>query len=128
MKQNVSIVIVSHSKAIADGAAQMARQMVGDEVDIFPTGGNIDGGLGTDVTSIYECLQSAYSDKGVLVMVDLGGAETNAEMAIEMCTKAQQQNIRLSDGAVVEGSIMAATEASSGADLQLVKETSEEFK
>jgi dihydroxyacetone kinase DhaKLM complex PTS-EIIA-like component DhaM len=47
-------------------------------------GGNADGGLGTNVPSIIEAIDSAWSSKGVAVLVDLGGAETNSEMAVEM--------------------------------------------
>ena len=51
---NVGIVIVSHSPKIAEGAADMVRQMVGDSGPLAWTGGNPDGGLGTDVASIIE--------------------------------------------------------------------------
>ena len=44
----VGIVIVSHSPKVAEGAADMVRQMVGDEVPCAWTGGNPAGGLGTD--------------------------------------------------------------------------------
>ena len=37
---NVGIVIVSHSPKIAEGAADMVRQMVGEEVQVAWTGGN----------------------------------------------------------------------------------------
>ena len=49
---NVGIVIVSHSAKVAEGAADMVRQMVGDEVPLAYAGGNADGGLGTDVGAI----------------------------------------------------------------------------
>ena len=44
----VGVVIVSHSPKVAEGAADMVRQMVGDEVPCAWTGGNPAGGLGTD--------------------------------------------------------------------------------
>ena len=47
MSSNVGIVIVSHSPKVAEGAADMVRQMVGDEVQVAWTGGNPAGGLGT---------------------------------------------------------------------------------
>ena len=81
---NVGIVIVSHSIDVAKGAADMVRQMVGEEVRVAFCGGNPDGGLGTDVTRILEAINSIWSPKGVAIMVDLGGAETNSEMAVEM--------------------------------------------
>ena len=42
---NVGIVIVSHSPKIAEGAADMVRQMVGDGVNLAYTGGDPGGGL-----------------------------------------------------------------------------------
>ena len=68
----------------------MVRQMVGDEVRVAPCGGNPDGGLGTDVGAIMAAIESVWSPKGVAILVDLGGAETNSEMAIEMLAPERQ--------------------------------------
>ena len=81
MSQFVGIVIVSHSPDVARGAAAMVRQMVGDEVPCAFTGGNPAGELGTDPLKIREAIESVWSEAGVAVFVDLGGAEMNAEMA-----------------------------------------------
>ena len=80
----MSVVIVSHSPKVAEGAADMVRQMVGDEVACAWTGGNPAGGLGTDAEAIREAIERAWREAGVAVLVDLGGAEMNSEMAIEM--------------------------------------------
>ena len=82
MSDTVSIVIVSHSRDVARGAGDMVHQMVGDEVRVACCGGDPGGGLGTDVAAIMEAIKSVYSPKGVAILVDLGGAETNSEMAI----------------------------------------------
>ncbi len=82
--ESVGVVIVSHSPKVAEGAADMVRQMVGEEVPLAWTGGNPSGGLGTDVGQIMAAIDRAWSNAGVVVLVDLGGAETNSEMAIEM--------------------------------------------
>jgi dihydroxyacetone kinase phosphotransfer subunit len=84
MNDMVGIVIVSHSQDIAKGTADMVRQMVGSEVKVAFCGGNPDGGLGTNVPLIIEAIDKAWSPKGVAILVDLGGAETNSEMAVEM--------------------------------------------
>ncbi len=63
----------------------MVRQMVGDEVPLAHCGGNPDGGLGTSVESIMAAIDGGLvGQAGVAILVDLGGAETNSEMAIEM--------------------------------------------
>jgi len=124
---NVGIVIVSHSPKIAEGAADMVRQMVGDSVPLAWTGGNQEGGLGTDVAAIIEAIDRAWSDAGVAVLVDLGGAETNSEMAIEMLESSRREKVVVCEAPVVEGAVMAATEASGGATLDAVRRTAEEL-
>ena len=124
---NVGIVIVSHSPKIAEGAADMVRQMVGDSVPLAWTGGNPEGGLGTDVAAIIEAIDRAWSDAGVAVLVDLGGAETNSEMAIEMLESSRREKVVVCEAPVVEGAVMAATEASGGATLDAVRRTAEEL-
>jgi phosphoenolpyruvate---glycerone phosphotransferase subunit DhaM len=124
---NVGIVIVSHSPKIAEGAADMVRQMVGDSVPLAWTGGNEEGGLGTDVAAIIEAIDRAWSDAGVAVLVDLGGAETNSEMAIEMLESSRREKVVVCEAPVVEGAVMAATEASGGATLDAVRRTAEEL-
>ena len=124
---NVGIVIVSHSAKVAEGAADMVRQMVGDSVPLAWTGGNSEGGLGTDVASIIEAIDRAWSDAGVAVLVDLGGAESNSEMAIDMLASDRSERVVVCEAPVVEGAVMAATEASGGATLDAVRRTAEEL-
>lgn len=127
MSANVGIVIISHSADIAKGTAMMVRQMVGDEVPCSCAGGNPDGGLGTDVGAIKEAIEEVWSEAGVAVLVDLGGAEMNAEMAIEMLSEEQRERTRICDAPVVEGAVMAATEASGGSGLDEVCAVAEEL-
>jgi dihydroxyacetone kinase phosphotransfer subunit len=124
---NVGIVIVSHSPKVAEGAADMVRQMVGDSVPLAWTGGNPEGGLGTDVGAIIAAIDRAWSDAGVVILVDLGGAETNSEMAIELLEPARRDKVLVCEAPVVEGAVMAATEASGGAALDAVRRTAEEL-
>lgn len=124
---NVGIVIVSHSSKIAEGAADMVRQMVGDAVPLAWTGGDIDGGLGTNVAGILEAIETAWSPAGVAILVDLGGAETNSEMAVEMLPEDRRARVLVCNAPVVEGAVIAATESSGGSPLAAVKRSAEEF-
>ena len=128
MTDTVSIVIVSHSADVARGAADMVRQMVGDEVRVAPCGGNAEGGLGTDVGAIMAAIESVWTPKGVAVLVDLGGAETNSEMAIELLGPERAGRIVICNAPIVEGAVMAATEAAGGSDLDTVRQTAEDFQ
>jgi dihydroxyacetone kinase phosphotransfer subunit len=122
---NVGIVIVSHSAKVAEGAADMVRQMVGDSVPLAATGGNPEGGLGTDVQRILTALEAAWSEAGVAVLVDLGGAETNSEMAISLLDEARRERVALCNGPLVEGAVIAAAEASGGSPLEVVRRAAE---
>lgn len=123
----VGIVIVSHSPKVAEGAADMVRQMVGDEVPLSWCGGDPAGGLGTSVEKIMTAIDAAWSDAGVALLVDLGGAETNSEMAIEMLPSERQGKVVVCNAPIVEGAVIAATEAAGGSPLDVVRRTAEEL-
>ena len=125
--ESVGVVIVSHSPKVAEGAADMVRQMVGEEVPLAWTGGNPSGGLGTDVGQIMAAIDRAWSNAGVVVLVDLGGAETNSEMAIEMLPEDRRGKVLICNAPVVEGAVVAATEASGGSSVDVVRQTAEEY-
>ena len=76
--------------------------------------------LGTSVEKIIAAIDEAWSEAGVAVLVDLGGAETNSEMAIEMLTPDRRGKVSICNAPIVEGAIMAATEASAGESLDEV--------
>ena len=127
MNANVGIVIVSHSADVARGTADMVRQMVGEEVPVAFCGGDPGGGLGTNVEAIMRAIDKAWSDMGVAILVDLGGAETNSEMAIDMLESDRRERVVVCEAPIVEGAVMAATEASGGATLDAVRRTAEEL-
>jgi PTS hybrid protein len=123
----VGIVVVSHSAEVARGTVDMVRQMVGHDVRVAGSGGNPAGGLGTDVASIIKAIKEVWSPRGVAVLVDLGGAETNSEMAIEMLPEDWRSRVVICNAPIVEGAVMAATEAAGGGTLEQVRATAEEL-
>jgi len=123
----VGIVIVSHSPDVAKGAADMVRQMVGKEVPLAWCGGDPDGGLGTSVDAIERALHAAWSERGVVVLVDMGGAESNSEMAIERLPEKKRAKVVVCNAPIVEGSVIAATESSGGSGLEKVRLAAEEL-
>ncbi len=76
---------------------------------------------------ILGAIEQVWSPAGVAVLVDLGGAEMNAEMAIEMLEAVNGAKVRICNAPVVEGAVVAATEASGGAALDEVCATAEEL-
>ena len=127
MTDTVGIVIVSHSADVARGTADMVRQMVGDEVRVAHCGGDPEGGLGTSIETIHGAIDRAWGPKGVAILVDLGGAETNSEMAVEMLSDDREGLVAICNAPIVEGAVIAATEASGGSDLDTVRRTAEEL-
>ena len=62
----------------------MVRQMVGDEVP-SPSPAAIPAAASAPIAvKIRDAIESVWTEAGVAILVDLGGAETNSEMAIEM--------------------------------------------
>ncbi len=106
----VGIVIVSHSKLLADGVAELAHTMAAD-VSIAAAGGMEDGSLGTSYQRIRAAVKSVYSDDGVIVLMDMGSAVMTTEMVLE-----DMEGMKLSmiDCPLVEGAATAAVEASIG--------------
>ena len=127
MSDTVSIVIVSHSQDIAKGTADMVRQMVGDEVKVAFCGGNPEGGLGTNVPLIVNAIETVWSPMGVAILVDLGGAEIDSEMAVEMLPPQRRDRVVVCNAPIVEGAVMAATEAAGGSPLEKVRSVAEEL-
>ena len=109
----VGIVIVSHSKLVAEGTAELAHQMA-PAVPIRAAGGLADGGIGTDFQRIYDAVEAVNGPDGVVVLFDMGSAMMTAEMVIESFA---DPNIRLADGPLVEGTIVAAVSSIMGQSL-----------
>jgi dihydroxyacetone kinase DhaKLM complex PTS-EIIA-like component DhaM len=62
-----------------------------------------------------------------VILVDLGGAETNSEMAIEMLDEDKRGKVLICTAPVVEGAVVAATEAAGGSPVDVVRQTAEEY-
>jgi dihydroxyacetone kinase phosphotransfer subunit len=120
----VGLVVVSHSSRIAEGTAELAAQMAGDEVRIIPAGGMADGSIGTDAVRIAEAIAAADAGAGVVVLADLGSAVLSTRTALELM--GEPPNVRLSRGPIVEGAVIAAVQASTGSSLDEVLQAAED--
>jgi dihydroxyacetone kinase phosphotransfer subunit len=110
----VGLVLVSHSPQIAEGTAELVRQMAG-EVEIAAVGGDADGTFGTDTEGIQGAIESLDVEE-VLVFMDLGSAVLSAETVLEMLSSERRERVRLVDAPFVEGAFAAGVVASAGAD------------
>jgi multiphosphoryl transfer protein len=118
----VGIVLVSHSHSIAEGAAELARQMGGEDVKIETAGGldTPDREIGTDAVLVQRAIERAWSEDGVLVLMDLGSAVLSTEMALDLLPEERRRGVLLSDAPFVEGAVAAAVTARIGASLEEV--------
>ena len=117
----VGLVVVSHSARAAAGIAEVAGEMGGD-TRIEAVGGDGQGGLGTVPNDIETALAAANEGDGVVVLVDLGSAVMNAEVAIEL----SDVDAVIADAPVLEGAVNAAVTATDpAATLETVCEAAE---
>ena len=118
----MGLVLVSHSRTLVEGLREMVAQVAGDDVPVAGAGGTEDGRLGTSAPRIAAAIRSTL-DAGasdVLVLLDLGSAALSLEVAREEFDTADRARIRISEGPLVEGSILAAVQASVGASIDEV--------
>ena len=100
----VGIVIVSHSHRIAEGVVELAREMGGPDLAMEAAGGLAmpEHPIGTDAVVVMEAIERAWSDDGVLVLMDLGSAVLSAEMALDLLPEDRRARIRLCAAPLVE--------------------------
>ncbi|MGY1452829.1 dihydroxyacetone kinase phosphoryl donor subunit DhaM [Streptomyces sp. SS8] len=116
----VGVVLVSHSRQVAESVAQMALGLAGGaDVPVAPAGGAGDGGLGTSSELITEAARRVDRGAGVAVLADLGSAVLTVRTLL-----AEEDELppgtRLVDAPFVEGAVAAVVTASTGADLDAV--------
>jgi phosphoenolpyruvate-protein phosphotransferase/dihydroxyacetone kinase phosphotransfer subunit len=114
----VGIVVVSHSRRLAEAAVELALQMVrGTPPPIEVAAGLDNHVLGTDAARVKEAIDRIASSDGVLILMDLGSAVLSAELALELRGDTADFPVVLSDAPLVEGLVAAVTLAAAGASL-----------
>jgi len=114
------LVLVSHSRALAEAVRTLVQQMTGDRVPIaIAAGAGEDGALlGTDATAIAAAIETAAAGPaGALVLMDLGSAVLSAGLALDLIDPGLRARVRLSPGPLVEGAVAAGARAAAGATL-----------
>ncbi|MFJ9085258.1 MULTISPECIES: dihydroxyacetone kinase phosphoryl donor subunit DhaM [unclassified Streptomyces] len=117
----VGIVLVSHSKDVAESVARLAAGLSGggDTAPVAAAGGTEDGGLGTSSELISAAAAEVDRGAGVAVLVDLGSAVLTVKALLAEGDELPDAT-RLVDAPFVEGAIAAVVTASTGADLDAV--------
>lgn len=113
------ILLVSHSKALAEGLASMIRQMASDEkmVQLIPVGGASDGSLGTDPMRVLDEMNKTATTDNALVFCDIGSSIMSATSAYDMIEDEElKKRIRFVDAPLVEGAFAAGVVATTTSD------------
>src|SRR3954466_5876890 len=113
----VGIVVVSHSRALANAAVALAAEMLhGQQPHIAVAAGLDDTTFGTDALQIKAALEQVDGPDGVVVLMDLGSAVLSAELALDLLDDPTgRDRVTLSPAPIVEGLVAAAVAAAGGA-------------
>lgn len=114
--KSYGIVIVSHSKYIAQGVYDLIQEVAKD-VPVTLAGGLEDGGIGTSFDRVMEAVEENSADH-LLTFFDLGSARMNLDMVSEMTEK----EMTIFTVAMIEGTYTAAALLQAGASFEAVKE------
>jgi phosphoenolpyruvate---glycerone phosphotransferase subunit DhaM len=123
----VGVVLVSHSRKLAEGLADLVRELGGDQVPIIAAGGMDDGSLGTSYGRIEQAVQEADQGAGVLLLGDLGSSLLTIKTLLGEGVGEEARAV-LADAPFVEGAVAAVVTASAGGDLEAVRAAAEEAR
>lgn len=118
----IAIVIVAHSPMLAAGLREMVAQCAPD-VRVHVAAGTSSGTLGTSAPLVESAIRAALHDAvgaEVVVFLDLGSATLAIEIALEALEPTERARVRVSEGPLVEGAILAAVAARTGAAIEEV--------
>lgn len=118
----VGIVVISHSRTLADGVTEMARALGVGKAKVEPAGGDVDGGFGTSIDLVRHAVAAVDGGDGVVLLADLGSSVLTAKTFIE---DTEGGAVLLADAPLVEGAVAAASMAAAGADLATVHAAAE---
>jgi multiphosphoryl transfer protein len=124
----VGLVIVSHSRELANALVALVKQVASPKVPIAIAAGVGDNReeFGTDAVEISEAITSVFSPDGVLVLMDLGSAVLSAQMALELLPPEMGSLIRFCAAPLIEGSIAAAVQIGLDNSLDVVYEEAQQ--
>lgn len=120
---SVALVIVAHSRMLADAVVEVAAQMA-PNVRLIAAGGTDDDRVGTSFDKVAAALAAAVREgHEVAVLADLGSAVLTAETAVEF---SEEGTVRVAYAPLVEGAVAAAVAAEIGRSLNDVIAAAEE--
>lgn len=123
----VGIVLVSHSRSLAQALIPLLREMGGNDLRIEIAAGAGDDGedFGTSAPDICTAIEAADDGDGVVVLLDMGSAVMNAELALDFLDPDLAGRTRLLAAPFVEGAVSASVAASGHASIDQVMQNAQ---
>ena len=113
----IGLLLVSHSRALANAAVDLIRRTVSATIPIAAAGGvgETHSEIGTDAIDIQQGIESVAQPDGVIILMDMGSAILSTEMAKDLL--GDSIDVRLCSGPLVEGGIAAAVQIQAGSPM-----------
>ncbi|MCM1965857.1 MULTISPECIES: PTS-dependent dihydroxyacetone kinase phosphotransferase subunit DhaM [unclassified Streptomyces] len=126
----VGVVLVSHSKAVAESVAALAGALLGsvEPPPLAVAGGTPDGGIGTSAELITAAARSVDEGQGVAVLCDMGSAVLTVKSLLGEEPSQLPEGARIVDAPFLEGAVAIALTSAIGGDLDAVLAAAEDAR
>ncbi|MCX5409022.1 PTS fructose transporter subunit IIA [Streptomyces sp. NBC_00335] len=126
----VGIVLVSHSKAVAESVAALAGALIGsvEPAPLAVAGGTPDGGIGTSAELITAAARSVDEGRGVAVLCDMGSAVLTVNALLGEEPSQLPEGARIVDAPFLEGAVAITLTSAIGGDLDAVLAAAEDAR
>lgn len=125
----VGIVVVSHSKNLANEVIELAKEMKKYDFPLINGSGTDGDFLGSNPLFIKDAIEKAYIDNGVIVFVDIGSSVLNSQIALDFLDDSiNKEKVKIADAPLVEGLLAAVAINDENANIETILEEMEEFK
>lgn len=126
----VGVVLVSHSKAVAESVAELSRALLGGAVSgpLAVAGGTADGSVGTSAELVLAAARQVDEGLGVAVLCDMGSAVLTLKSLVGDPASGLPGNTRIVDAPFLEGAVAITLTAAVGGDLEAVLAAAEDAR
>lgn len=122
-KNMIGLIIVSHSKQLADGLLQLTEQMQNKQYCQIVVAAGVDDEqhpIGTDAVKVMEAVEVLSDAEHIILLMDLGSALLSAETALDLIDPELAEKVHLCSAPLVEGAIAITAAASGGATIETI--------
>lgn len=126
----VGVVLVSHSKSVAESVAALSGALLGsvEPPPLAVAGGTPDGGIGTSAELITAAARSVDEGRGVAVLCDMGSAVLTVNSLLGEEPSPLPEGSRIVDAPFLEGAVAITLTSAIGGDLDAVLAAAEDAR